>query len=458
MAVWSIINKNEIEGSSRIDAEYYQPNILDAANAVLKSSHSTLGSLVKNGYRVVYENTKILTEEEVNHDKDCLFMQAANISSDGLSFDVENMGYVHEADWIRYPKGRVNEGEILIEVKGQAEKVAIVPSYVPERTLVSGTLYKLCLKKGLSHEYLFAYMSSRYGKLLRDRLKTNTLIAYVSKPDLYSIPVYLPGKETEQEIKELIKESYKVVQEAKSMYSKAEEIVLVEIGLRKLDIKDDLFYTASLNEVKDCNRIDAEYYIPKYKILMHHIAKFSPQQLDDLGRFKKGIEPGSEKYEDQGAPFIRVSNISKMELNDNNQKYLAKEYYNELRRNYEPKIDEMLLTKDATPGIAYILKEKVEGIISGGIIRVKLNPGVKKEYVALVINSLIGQMQIKRDAGGAIINHWRPDQIRAMVIPMLSQPIQEKIEEICLESFNKRKEGKRLLEQAKSKIEAMIDR
>lgn len=283
MAVWSIVNKGNMEGSSRIDAEYYQPNILEAAQKVERTPYDRLGSLVKSGYRVVYENTNILSKEEVNFKRDCLFIQAANISSDGLSFDVDNMGYVHEADWIRYKKGRVIRGEVLIEVKGKAEKVAIVPSYVPERTLVSGTLYKLSLKKGMSHEYLYAYMSSKYGKLLRDRLKTNTLIAYVSKPDLYSIPVHLPREENDEEVKSLVQQAYKVVELSSKLYVQAEQILIEELGLKDLDLKDDLFYTTTVKEIKDNNRMGAEYYIPKYNKLMEHIFSFNYNLLE-IGR------------------------------------------------------------------------------------------------------------------------------------------------------------------------------
>jgi len=45
-------------------------------------------------------------------------------------------------------------------------------------------------------------------------------------------------------------------------------------------------------------------------------------------------------------------------------------------------------------------------------LRLRLkNSDINNEYLALVLNSIIVQLQIERDVGGSIINHWRPDQL-----------------------------------------------
>ena len=119
-------------------------------------------------------------------------------------------------------------------------------------------------------------------------------------------------------------------------------------------------------------------------------------------------------------------------------------------------IGEILLTKDATPGIAYVLREPIEGIISSGIMRLKLKEDIESEYLALCINSIIGQMQIERDAGGSIIIHWKPEQIKKLQIPILSKSIQQKIADLIRKSHEARKKAKGLLEEAKHKVEKVI--
>ncbi|GAG71378.1 unnamed protein product, partial [marine sediment metagenome] len=70
----------------------------------------------------------------------------------------------------------------------------------------------------------------------------------------------------------------------------------------------------------------------------------------------------------------------------------------------------------------------------------------------------VGQMQMKRDSGGSIINHWKIDQIKNLEIPLLTHDTQKKIENLCCESFSKRKQAKQLLEEAKHKVEEMIEK
>lgn len=225
------------------------------------------------------------------------------------------------------------------------------------------------------------------------------------------------------------------MRESRLLYSQAEQILFEELGLKDFDLKDDLFYTTTLKEVKNNNRVDTEYYIPKYGKLMEHIFSFNYNLLGKLAKFKKGVEPGSDKYFITGKPFIRVSNLSKFGIINNNQKYLENNLYIQLKKSYEPKKGEILLSKDATPGVAHVLKESIEGIISSGILRLEIASSIKKEYLALIINSQIGQMQMKRDSGGSIINHWKIEEIKNLKVPLLADNTQKKIENLCYESF-----------------------
>ena len=131
------------------------------------------------------------------------------------------------------------------------------------------------------------------------------------------------------------------------------------------------------------------------------------------------------------------------------------DYYSKVA---EPKIGEVLLTKDATPGIAYAIKESIEGIVSSGILRLKLkDKEIENEYLVLCLNSIIGQMQTDRDGGGSVITHWRPEQIKNVLVPVLSKTTQQKIADLVQKSHEARKKAKELLEEAKQKVEKMIE-
>lgn len=103
-------------------------------------------------------------------------------------------------------------------------------------------------------------------------------------------------------------------------------------------------------------------------------------------------------------------NLIKLGILTNNQQFISQELYEELKM-HQPNKDEILLSKDATPEIAYHLKNELKQMIpSGGILRLKVNnQKVLPKYLTLVLNSVIVQKQIERDASGSIINHWRPN-------------------------------------------------
>ncbi len=88
----------------------------------------------------------------------------------------------------------------------------------------------------------------------------------------------------------------------------------------------------------------------------------------------------------------------------------------------------------------------------------KLKSEIESEYLALCLNSIIGQMQAERDAGGSVIAHWKPEQIKNILIPILPKTTQQKIAELVQKSHESRKKAKELSEEAKRKVEEMIEK
>ena len=75
----------------------------------------------------------------------------------------------------------------------------------------------------------------------------------------------------------------------------------------------------------------------------------------------------------------------------------------------------------------------------------------------MVLNSILTKEQVNRDVGGSLILHWRPDQIKATVIPILPEEKQIQIQQKVIESLNLRQQSKHLLECAKRAVEIAIE-
>lgn len=201
-------------------------------------------------------------------------------------------------------------------------------------------------------------------------------------------------------------------------------------------------------------RLDAEYYQPKYDYLFYQLSKFPTSTIGELTKIDKSIEPGSDAYQETGVPFIRVSDLSKFGLTDT-AIHIDKEEFNNVIR---PQKNTILLSKDGSVGIAYKVEEPLDVITSGAILHLSLiSTDVLPDYLTLVLNSPIVRLQAERDAGGSIIQHWKPSEIENVIIPILPMPIQQKISGKIQESFRLRKESEELLNNAKRKVEMTIE-
>src|SRR5205823_1458774 len=150
-------------------------------------------------------------------------------------------------------------------------------------------------------------------------------------------------------------------------------LFLAELSLLDWKPEHKLTYEQRFSEVVRTLHLDAEYFQPKFQAMFSSIGKgVRLVKLSSLATLIKGIEVGSEAYTVVGIPFWRVSNISKYGMDASNLSHVDEELYQALRRDYEPKQGELLLTKDASPGLAYYLEFPIKGIISSGILRLSL--------------------------------------------------------------------------------------
>jgi len=459
---YSIINLDKTirTPNFRLDAEFYKPSYLEIEQLIYSKNNDHLGNLISiltdyhaNGsYENLRDNVELL-----DHPDYALMIRTVDFEKDDFENDVK---YVSEHAYNFLKKTKVFGGEIIINKIGNAGKVYLVPPLNKKITLGMNQ-FMIRPKEILDNYYLYIYLACKYGQSLLEQRITGAVPLSIDKETVRSVPVTILKKEFQETIKKLVEKYFLLSNQGKSLYSRAEQLLLVELGLIKWKPKHVLSFIEDFSTAHKAERIDAEYFQPKYKEMVEAIENYKGgfDELGNLVKIKKSVEPGSEAYQESGIPFVRVSNISKFELSDNNQQYMAEILYNELKTN-QPKKGEILLSKDATPGLAYYLNEEPQKmIVSGGILRLKIdNQQVLPEYLTLVLNSVIVQKQIERDAGGSIINHWRPDQVEATIIPILKDNKQKEIKELIEKSFNKRKLSKSLLEIAKRGVEIAIEK
>lgn len=309
-------------------------------------------------------------------------------------------------------------------------------------------------------EYLTTYLNSKYGQWdIKRRARQSINQANVNPEEIKAMEIPLLDMRIQKQIEFNFDEAYKRNIKSESLYKEAEKILLKELDLLNFEPSKKKVSIKTFNEsFGNTGRLDSEYYQPKYEDIIKKIKDKSYDNLKNIVKITKSIEPGSDSYQDTGIPFVRVSNLSKEGIS-NPSIHLSKMIFKEGQlQELQPKKNTILLSKDGSIGIAYNVKDKLNVVTSGAIIHLTIyNEKVLPEYLTLVLNSLIVKMQSERDAGGSIIKHWKPSEIAEILIPIIDKGIQTKIEKKIKESFQLKKESKELLEKAKRAVEIAIE-
>ena len=431
----------------RLDAEFFHPDYLKIQHQLEEISSHRL-----RDFQVKIKHPKEIKRNYVENG--VLFLRAQNVRP--LSIDLtSNPVYVSEKDAERLQENTIHHKDILITRSGaNAGQCAI---YLENREAISSS-HTFIVKSGKLNPFLLAiFLNTKHGKTLIERGKYGSAQPEIAPYFLYQIPIPV-WDDLPSVIEKAYLQSKDLTELSKTRYSEAQTLLLAELGLADWQPKHQLTFVKNFSDTKSAERIDADYFQPKYDQIINAIKNYSGSwgTLENLVTLKKCVEVGSKEYLETGIPFVRVSNLNPFEITE--EKYISEELYAEITE-HQPKQGEILFSKDATPGIAYYLREVPEKMIPGsGILRLKSKTDkIGNECLTLVLNSILTQKQVNRDVGGSVILHWRPDQVAETIIPILHQDKQTEIEQKVIESFNLRNRAKDLLEHAKRAVEIAIE-
>lgn len=463
--------------SGRIDAEYYLPKYEDYIKAV--SAYA--GGVAPLGKVCSIKDSNYTPEHGMKY----RYIELANI---GKSGDITDCMYENGEDLPTRARRIVTQGDVIVSsIEGSLGSCALVTDDY-DNALCSTGFYVVQSAQINSETLLTLFKSFPIQQLLKKGC-SGTILTGIGKQEFESIPIPLISPEVQEEIAQHIQRSFALRKEASQLleeaklsveqaiemrggnwltYSRLQDVARREERLAKYLLFKDL---GLIEEKEDhhkivvmekklsasffvSGRLDAEYYQPKYDYLDRQLSILTTRCLGDIVEIRKSIEPGSEVYQAEGVPFVRVSDLSKFGIETPSICLDSATYATALR----PHKDTILLSKDGSVGIAYKVKDDIDMITSGALLHLSVKgKDVLSDYLTLVLNSPIVKMQAERDAGGSIIQHWKPSEIEKVVIPVLPLNIQKEISKKVQESFRLRKEAGELLEKAKQLVEDAIE-
>lgn len=444
---------SELGDNGRVDAEYYKKiflksnNLLNTEKSIVEIANTT--ELHTNGaFAEVYN---ILHNGEKG---EIPYIRSENVGNFFISGDLEKISRKSHEQLV-YTQTQKND--ILVARTGKIGGASIITDSWVDCNSNQNVVNIRLFDNEYSAILTMLFLNTKYGIAQFERASTGNVQPWLNLSLLRKVKI----PKFDAHFTKLLEERFAMAQaffeNAQKLYQAAFEMLYaqeIEMSTQNSTVKTlrDTFKTSG--------RLDAEYYHPKYDALFEYLSKHKTIPLggsQGLVSIKKSIEPGSKAYLEEGIPFIRVSDVDKYEISTP-PIMVSRDIASNIRDLY-PKKDTILLSKDGSVGIAYKLEKNIEAITSGALLHLTVRNSnvVLPDYLTLVLNSPIVQLQAERDCNGAIIQHWKLSDIEKVLIPILDISVQREISNKVQESFHLRRESKRLLNLAVKTVEMAIE-
>ena len=195
MITYSIIQKSQLEGSHRLDAEYYQPEYLGIIKNLDKLNAILISEVAKNPKRKFNPKTG-----EV--------FQYIEISEIDLTTGEYNKSEIlgentpDRAQWV------VRQNDVIVStVRPIRNAVSLINE--DAKNIVCSSGFAVLEAEKVEPEYLFVYLKTQPIVNLLDRKTTATMYPAVTTDDILNTKIYLGNENFRREIKDKVIESQK---------------------------------------------------------------------------------------------------------------------------------------------------------------------------------------------------------------------------------------------------------
>lgn len=451
MSKFYTINYSMIK-PDRFDAEYFKPDYLSNVEKLKSTGEvKTLGNLFKYIYRG--------TQPEYNEKGSIRVLRSVNVGN--MTFNNIRQEYVTKTFFHSKQRGKVQKDDILITSTGVGTLGRSSIWNFSEEAFCDGHI--TILRDANVDPYLITvFLNSKYGLLQFDqnyRGSSGQIEIYPFDLSKFVVPSIL--FDYQKEIGEMVRQAFKLEQNAKELYNKSHDILTKELGIDNTDL-DNLpnKYVSSFSEIALSHRFDSEFFNPKAKKVVSRIKQLDHVTIGANFEIKNGFPWKSDKFleDNSGSPVIRIRDIKPT--------FIDNEKLTSLDIKYAESIDFLKAQpKDIVIGMdggKYFYGSIVEEecLVNQRVCHItpKENSSISSEYATFIINSEIGQSQLLRDMTIAgTVGHITNRNVSSLIIPIFSEKIHFDITELVRNAINAEKKSKKLLRSAIKRVESIIE-
>lgn len=268
-----------------------------------------------------------------------------------------------------------------------------------------------------------------------------TTIAIVNKSKMESCAFPLSPLSEQQRIVERIEELFAKLDEAKERLQEAAD----GFAVRKAAILHKAFMGELTKQWRWENGVSDESWEEKT------LQDVCSMKITD-GTHKTPVYCDSEK----GVKFLSAKDITAEKICWDNIKYIVPELHEELYKRLAPQVDDVLLAKNGTTGVAAIVE--TDDIFDIYVTLAVLRPEksiIYPLYLLKVVNSPLCKEQFAQHLTGIGVPNLHLRDIKEVLIPLPTLPEQHEIVRLIDELLARERSAQQATEQALASIELM---
>ncbi len=351
---------------------------------------------------------------------------------------------------------KLDEYDLLLQRTGSIGKAGMVlKKDLPSSANQNLAQIKLNLEK-INPYYINTFLNSKIGNNIFDRLATGNVQPWLNLGQIENIKIPIFLKDFQAKVETIVKSSYQKLENSKTLYKQAEELLLKELDLLNFTPSKEKVAIKSFSESFGVSgRLDSEYYQPKYDEIIEKIKSYNCgyETINEACTLKNV----NYKLEDKKFyQYIELSNIGTTGDITGCTYEQGKDLPSRARRLIKENDVIISSIEGSLEKVAIVRKEFDNSLCSTGFYVINSDK-VNTETLLVLFKNRVIQQILKKNCSGTILTAINKDEFLNIVIPIIDINIQTKIEEKIKESFKLKEESKQLLEVAKRAVEIAIE-
>ena len=433
----------------RIDANTYKKEYIESAKQILMFPTTTIESISNS---VQNFGAYSLCNDIEFTDNGIPFLMTQNIRHNYIDWSV--LRYVDLDSHNMLYKSHCAFNQVLVTMAG--EYLGRVAVYNKDFVCSSNqAIAKVSLKEGISPYYISTFLNSRFGQNQINRLKTITGQPNINMSLIKNLIIPQLSKVIQHRLEEIITQSHSIYDNSEKLYINAENILLNELGLKDWKPTEKATTIKTFADFTVSNRLDAEYYQPKYDEIERKIKAYPNGYCLISEKFyhKKDIC----KFDKLEYEYIEIGDVN----TSNGDIEYSITQTESLPANAKIKVGygDILISKvrPYRGAIAIIRNDYSDIVVSGAFTVLKETSNVKSEVLQVLLRTDIYKDWLLKFNVGSSYPVIKDEDVLNLPIPLIDLSLQEQITAKIQESFALRVESRRLLELAKTAVEIAIE-